>query len=303
MWTTTQIIGSIALALVPALAWGVLFYIKRPENRRFSTVTFLAGAAAVFPILLYKLSWDYFPWINAFKFADGYKGDYIGFSHFTILPLSVIITFMFVGVIEEVMKYFAVKAADDNKLLTIDDAMEFFIIAALGFAFTENILYFYNIWEAEGVKNLFVPFAFRSVFSTFAHVMFSGIMGYYYGVAHFAKPVLQEEIRANRKHWTILFHKILSIRKEKLFHQEKTAEGLMIAIGLHAIFNIFLEMNMTFLTVPFLVSGYIALIYLFAKKSNHKKYESLFERIRNHTVNPHGNYFRIVTRLFGRRTD
>jgi len=300
MWTTTQIIVSLLLALIPALAWGVLFYLKRPEDRRFSTITFLAGAVAVFPILLYKLSWDYFPWINAFKFADGYKGDYIGFSHFTILPLSVIITFMFVGVIEEVMKYLAVKVADDNKLLTIDDAMEFFIIAALGFAFTENILYFYNIWEAEGARNILVPFMFRSLFSTFAHVMFSGIMGYYYGIAHFAKPVLQEEIRANRKHWTILFHKIFSIRKEKLFHQEKTLEGLTIAIGLHAIFNIFLEMNMTFLTVPFLVSGYIALIYLFAKKNSHKKYESLFERIRNHTINPHRNYFRTVMKLFGR---
>jgi RsiW-degrading membrane proteinase PrsW (M82 family) len=295
-----QLIGSILLALVPAIVWGVLFYLKRPENRKLSTWTFLAGAISVFPILLYKMSWKYFPWLNAFKFADLYKYDYIGFSNFVVLPISIIITFMIVGIIEEVMKYVAVKTGAGNNLLTIDDAIIFFIIAALGFSFTENILYFFNIWVVDGIDNLFVPFAFRSLFSTFAHIMFSGVLGYYYGIAHFAKPILQEEIRANRKHWTILFHKILSIRGDKLFHQEKLAEGLLIAVGLHAIFNIFLEMNLTFLTVPFLVGGYITLTYMLAKKQSHKKYGHLYEGENNHPVNPHKNYFKFILRIFGR---
>jgi len=303
MFNVLEITGSIILALIPAIVWGVMFYVRRPEDRHFSMATFIAGGVAVAPILLYKLSWDYFPWINAFKFADSYKNDYIGLSGMLMIPLSVIITFMFVGVLEEIMKYFAVKISDNNKLLTIDDAMSFFIMAALGFAFTENILYFYNIWVQEGPTDLFIPFMFRSLFSTFAHVMFSGIMGYYYGVAHFAKPILQEEIRANRHHWTKLFHKILSVRKERLFHEEKIAEGLLIAVGLHAIFNIFLEMNLTYLTVPFLVAGYAALTYLFEKKENHKKYEKLFERVRNHTANPHRNYFWFVKYFKRRRVD
>lgn len=296
MNTTIQITGSILLALIPAMIWGVMFYLKRPENRKLSTWTFLTGALMVFPILFYKFLWQFFPWINAFQLADNYKADYIGFTNFTILPLSVIITFMLVGVIEEVMKYIAVKVGNEDNLLTIDDAIIFFIIAALGFSFTENILYFYNIWVAEGVEHLFVPFLFRSMFSTFAHIMFSGILGYYYGIAHFAKPILQEEIRANRKHWTILWHKILSIRKDKLFHEEKFSEGLLIAVGLHAIFNIFLEMNLTFLTVPFLVGGYTALTYLFTKKQNHKKYGRLIEGEHNHPVNPHKNYFKFLTK-------
>lgn len=300
MENPAELIGSILLALIPAMIWGVLFYLKRPENRKLSTWTFLAGAIAVFPILLYKLSWKYFPWINAFKLADNYKYDYIGFSNFTVLPLSIIITFMLVGVIEEIMKYIAVKVGNSDNLLSVDDAIMFFIIAALGFSFTENILYFYNIWVIEGLDRLFIPFMFRSLFSTFAHIMFSGILGYYYGIAHFAKPFLQAEIRANRKHWTILWHKILSIKKERLFHEEKFSEGLVIAVGLHAIFNIFLEMNLTFLTVPFLVGGYISLTYLFAKKENHKRYGHLFFGERNHPINPHKNYFKFILRIFGR---
>lgn len=296
MDTTMQIVGSSLLALIPAMIWGVMFYLKRPENRLLSTWTFLAGALAVFPILIYKMSWQYFPWINAFKLADNYRYDYIGFTNFTVLSLSVIITFMLVGVIEEIMKYLAVKLGNNDNLLTVDDAIIFFIIAALGFSFTENILYFYNIWAVEGINHLLVPFMFRSLFSTFAHIMFSGILGYYYGIAHFAKPILQEEIRQNRKHWTILWHKILSIRKDRLFHQERFSEGLLIAIGLHAIFNIFLEMNLTFLTVPFLIGGYITLTYMFTQKRNHKRYGKLYEGERNHPVNPHKNYFKWYNR-------
>lgn len=296
-----QIIGSILLALLPAMIWGILFYLKRPANRRLSTWTFLAGAIAVFPILLYKTSWQYFPWLNAFKFADNYRYDFVGFSNFMVLPLSVIITFMIVGIIEEIAKYWAAKIGCDDNFLTIDDAILFFIIAALGFSFTENILYFYNIWAAEGLERLFVPFLFRSLFSTFAHIMFSGILGYYYGIGHFAKPILQEEIRYNRKHWTVVWHKIFSIRKEKLFYQEKISEGLFLAIGLHAIFNIFLEMKLTFLIVPFLVGGYITLTYLFAKKRNHRKYGKILEGERNHAINPHKDYFKFILRVFGKR--
>jgi len=277
-----QIIGSIFLALVPAMIWGYIYYKKNPESRGTSTIIFFVGALAVFPILIYKFLWQFFPWMNAFRFADYYREDIIGFSNVIVLPLSVIITFMIVGLIEELMKMASVTAVEDDEIKDIDDSIEFFIIAALGFSFTENILYFYNIWVTQGAYNLLLPFLFRSSFSTFAHLLFSGILGYYYGIAHFAKPILQEEIIATRKHWTRALHKITNIRSEKLFYQEKIFEGLLISIGLHALFNIFLEMNLTFMIVPFLVGGYITLNYLFAKKENHKNYAKLLTCMRNH---------------------
>jgi len=279
-----QIVVSILLAFVPAIIWGHVFYKKHPEKKSISVITFLAGGLAVFPILFYKFMWQFFPWINAFKIADYYQEDLIGLTNLVWIPLSVIITFMLVGFIEEVMKLLSVKIVDDNQIKNIDDSIEFFIMAALGFAFTENILYFYNIWVAQGPQSLLLPFLFRSSFSTFAHLIFSGILGYYYGIAHFAKPVLQEEIRQNRKHWTIKFHKIFSFGKVKMFHQEKMLEGMVIAIGLHAIFNILLEINLTFMIVPFLVGGYYSLNYLLNKKENHKNYGNLFDSMRNHDL-------------------
>ncbi|MBD3330152.1 PrsW family intramembrane metalloprotease [Candidatus Peregrinibacteria bacterium] len=276
-----QIFGSILLAFVPVVIWGTIFYRKNPRDKKLIALTFIVGALAVFPILLYKISWQFLPWLNAFRVADIYKDDIIGFTNLIVLPLSVVITFMIVGLIEEIMKLLSVKIIDDDEILSVDDAIEFFIVAALGFSFTENILYFYNIWLAEGPYNLLLPFLFRSAFSTFAHLLFSGILGYYYGVAHFARPILQRELREKRKHWTVLLHKLFNLRKEKLFHQEKLLEGLIISIGLHAIFNIFLEMNLSFMMGPFLMGGYLALNYLFAMKENHKNYAKLLQGYKN----------------------
>ncbi|MDD3862208.1 MAG: PrsW family glutamic-type intramembrane protease, partial [Candidatus Gracilibacteria bacterium] len=250
--------------------WGYIFYHKRQFSKSLAILTFLVGAVAVFPILIYKALWQYIPWLNAFELAERYGKEVISLSGIISVPMSVLIIFLLVGAIEEIAKLFAVKIVDDDEFKSVDDSMEFFIIAALGFSFTENILYFYNIWAIEGANHLFLPFIFRSSFSTFAHIMFSGIFGYYYGVAYFAKPMLQEEIRQNRRYWTRTLHKIFGWKQEKLFYQERILEGAIIAVGLHAIFNVFLELNWTFLIVPMLICGYIALDYLFTKKENRK---------------------------------
>lgn len=278
-----QIGGSVLLAGIPVLIWGNIFYKKEPENRTLALLTFMVGALAVFPILIYKVLWQFFPWINAFKIADFYREDFIGFSNIVVVPLSVVITFMIVGIMEELMKFIAVKVVDeDSDIKNIDDSMELFIIAALGFSFTENILYFYNIWLTQGADNLLMPFLFRSSFSTLAHITFSGVLGYYYGVAHFASPILQEEIKAKRGAVSRFVIKMLSLKRAKLFYEEHLFEGLLISIGLHALFNIFLEMNLTFMIVPFLVGGYLTLNYLFGKKENHKNYNQLLASERNH---------------------
>lgn len=282
MSNTLQIIGSVILACVPAILWGRVFYKKSPESRGLTALTFFVGALSVFPILIYKFLWQFFPWMNAFKIAENYKDDVIGFSSTLVLPLSVIITFMLVGIIEENMKLISVKVVDDDEIKNIDDSIEFFVLAALGFAFTENILYFYNIWLGQGPSNLFLPFLFRSSFSTFAHLLFSGILGYYYGIAHFANPILQEELNKKKGRFRASLFKTLSFGRVMFFHQEKIFEGLLLAIGLHALFNIFLEMKLTFMIVPFLVCGYTALNYLFNKKENHKNYGKLLTEGRNH---------------------
>lgn len=278
--------GCAFLACFPAAAWGYIFYKKQPEDRFHTIVTFAIGALAVFPILLYKWLWKYFPSINILAYSKNFENDLIGISGFVMIPLSVIIAFAFVGIIEEIMKMSCVHAADDNKIRHIDDAIMFAILAALGFAFTENILYFYTIWTKQGPANLLVPFLFRSVFSTFAHILFSAMFGYYYGIAHFAKPFLQEELRNNRHTFWDWYHRVFKWKTAELFHEEKMLEGLTLAVGLHAIYNIFLEMNWTFIMVPYLVIGYLFVSHLFKMKENQKRLDLLCVNEKSHSHPP-----------------
>ena len=213
-----------------------------------------------------------FPWINAFAYAHPFKDDFVGFANLTFIPLDVLVTFLIVGVIEEVAKFLAVKTTAHGKIHSIDDAIEFSVSAALGFAFIENIIYFYNIVSLRGVENILYPFIFRSLFSTFAHVMFSGIFGYYYGLAYFAKPIMgdphQQEDGRSSERWPPYF----IFKKDVSFREEKMMQGLLTAISLHALFNIFLEMNWTFLLIPYLTGGFILLSYLLEKKEDNKVY-------------------------------
>lgn len=298
-----QIIGACALlAAIPASAWGFVFYKKAPEDRRYCMLSFAIGALAVFPILFYRWLWQYFPWMNVLKYTEKFSGISLGFENFIIIPLSVILTFMVIGLIEEVMKQSAVHAVDDLRIKDIDDAITFSIFVALGFSFTENIIYFYNIWIVKGPESLFIPFAFRSVFSTFAHLLFSGVFGYFYGIAHFAKPILQEELLKKRNVLLRFFHGIFKFKTAALFHEEKMLEGLSAAIFLHAIYNVFLEMNWTFLMVPYLVFGYMYLSRLMKKKENHKKYDLVFIQQRNNEAGPK-RVARMMRRIVRRSTN
>jgi RsiW-degrading membrane proteinase PrsW (M82 family) len=267
-----QLAISILMALVPALIWAFIFYKKDEVYRPKAAQTFLLGIASVLPILLYKWSWDLLPGLNIFSHTNELRFDVFNFTDYLFLPLGTVFAFLFVGVIEEWMKMWVVRHTDRGFFRNIDDAIEFSIISALGFAFIENILYFYFIWQLQGVEILFVSFIFRSIFSTFAHILFSGVFGYFYGVAYFADPIWSEEQRKSRHPFVNLIHTVLHMKKNRIFAIEKMSEGLVMAVILHAAFNILLELNLTFFMVPFLVVGYSYLDHLFKEKENLKAY-------------------------------
>lgn len=267
-----RLLATILLALIPAVVWGYIFYKKDPVYRPKAKLTFILGMFAVVPILLYKWSWQYLPQINVFNYTNNFQADLFNFTPYLYLPLGTLLAFMFVGVIEEYMKHLVVRRADQGFFRNIDDAIEFSIISALGFAFIENILYFYYIWTYQGAEILMVSFVFRAIFSTFAHILFSGIFGYYYGIAYFAEPIWSEEVRKGRHPVYNFFHKIMHFKSDRVFAREKITEGLVLAVLLHGAFNIMLEMNLTFFMIPFLVFGYSFLDYLFKRKENLKAY-------------------------------
>ena len=154
--------------------------------------------------------------------------------------------FIVVGMLEEYIKHLMLRFSDEENIYSVKDALAFAVIIALGFAFIENILYLWkhiNIQE-NWHESIFVLYLLRSTVSTMAHVCFSAIFAYFYGIAHFSREIYLQDIAHNRHIILRWLHRILHMKGSTLFHEEKMMEGMLLAMGLHALFNCLLEYQM-----------------------------------------------------------
>lgn len=273
------------LAAIPILVW--FFFFGRPlfHKKGHLILTFVTGMLAAGVILAYQYFWNknidfIFFELEPKNFKTGIEGA-LGMG-----IMGSFFTFLSVGFLEEYMKHWMTKKTDHSIFESIDDVIEFSIVGALGFAFLENIGYFFQLVISEGSSNLFSLFFVRSVFVVFIHVLCSGIYGYFYGLGFFATPVMQRRER-NGIHTLIpdFLHRIFHFRKDIIFHYEMTTLGLLIAMGLHGLYNFILHMNITFtifgeekisahiIFLPLiLVSGFVFLNFLLTKKEDQERF-------------------------------
>jgi RsiW-degrading membrane proteinase PrsW (M82 family) len=176
---------------------------------------------------------------------------------FLSIPIigTVLGTILFLAIIEEYIKHLMVRITDDKKLKDIDDAITLSIVVGLAFAFLETIIY------SLAVGDIGIIF-YRAMISIPIHIVASGIFGYYYGLAHFAKPIVQLEggDKTYRKKW---LPKILSLKKSTLYHEEKMVEGIFFATLFHAAMNLLFELSLGFLAVPFIVLGVVMIFKMY----------------------------------------
>lgn len=184
--------------------------------------------------------------------------------------LNFIILFICVGVVEEIVKQAIIRIIDNKYLLikTINDSIRFSFVGALGFSFAENIFYIFNIYTALGVQQLIIAYLFRSLFTTTAHLMFSGFFGYYYGIAKFSINIIEQSKAMGKKHpFALIIGRILNISNIQAFKELMILRGLFLAIILHALFNFLLQLNMILPVVVFVVCGFTMLQYLLKRKT------------------------------------
>lgn len=100
---------------------------------------------------------------------------------------SFVMPFLFTALPEEFAKLFVVKqvAYNHKKFNEIMDGISYTVIASLGFALLENIMYTIEYGTSVGFLRAFTAVP--------AHALFSGIMGYYVGRAKFAKTKAKEQ--------------------------------------------------------------------------------------------------------------
>ncbi len=179
--------------------------------------------------------------------------------------------FVMVGILEEFVKHLVLRFSDEDKIYSVSEAIQFSIIVALGFAFVENILYFSQVIEASLMSGpqLFALIVLRSILSTGAHVSFSAILGYYYGLAKFSNEIWQRQELCRRYNWLQIVHEKVGIRCSTLFHDEKMMEGVILAMGAHAIFNALLEFNLVMVVFPYIFALLLWVVHLLHQKQLH----------------------------------
>lgn len=188
--------------------------------------------------------------------------------------------FMIVGMLEELTKHLVLRFSDEEKIHSVGEAIQFSVVVALGFAFVENLQYFSNISQMSlfSWPQFMMLVALRSLVSVGAHVSFSAILGYYYGVAKFANTIYQQEVLENRHPLIEKFHQMIHLKGEVLFHEQKMMEGVLLAMVLHGVYNSLLEFGYVSFALPMVACMMFAVVALLHQKKLLQKNGVLVKR-------------------------
>lgn len=252
-----------SLAAVPAIIWSYLIFKGRKTSRIMLLLAFFLGTLTVLPlIVLYDYLWVWFPQLDVYRVIS---------ENITETHIAALATLGVVGILEELTKSGVVRFIGRTKvgIQTINDAVKYSILAGLGFAFTENIFYFYNIWQASaGLGEFLFPVIFRSIFTVCGHMVFSGIFGYFYGIAKFSRPIFEADLFMGEKNKSAyILSKILGTDEADAYRQLTLLKGLLIAMGIHTAFNFALEFEQFLPVIVIVGGGFFYLLYLLAHKA------------------------------------
>lgn len=261
MTTTIFWIISGLLAIIPVAIWLYILFKDTKHAKGILALMFSGGILAVLIVFGLQFFWEYFPELDPFLWLE---------LNITDTTYYYVTLFVLVGIIEEIFKQIMVRFIDTRTILvqTINDSIRFSLAAALGFAFAENIVYFYSVITEAAVQDIVVTFLFRSIFTACAHMIFSGIFGYFFGIAKFTIDITRH------RHWegkiyigVHILSRIFRTPYAQAFKEYKILQGLLTAILLHAVFNYLLQMNYILPVILLVVTGYLYLRYLLHRKA------------------------------------
>lgn len=246
------------VALVPALIWCSFFLKYHVQRYSMVALMFFAGMLSTAPILFYdklvrsgsEMQFFFFRIIpENFNMTSSafVSGSVTGISDVRSTLLVSFLSFMFVGFIEEVSKFWVMRRSGRRFFTSIDDALQLSIIVAIGFAFAENVLnptYFMGFIQSYVLTGTpdWSSFAGnvigRAVLTNMVHIVSTGVLGYFFGVALFAGPIMKDAHSRGKFFWIADgLHAILGLPSKLVFRRHMFLTGLFFAIVLHGLFN------------------------------------------------------------------
>ena len=222
----------LALAPVPLLAAGVLWLDRfEPEPPRALFFTFAWGATvACFAALILNTA-------GSAVVGSGWGADAAEIYGGSISA----------PVVEEAAKGMAIWliVRRRRELDGVLDGIVYAGMVGLGFAATENVLYYTQGAVEDGVEGALVTFAVRGVFSPFAHPVFTAMTGIGFGIAARSRSRVVRLVAP----WA----------------------GLGLAMGLHSLWNTSTLGGTTFLGVYLLVMVPVFLVILLVARADRRR--------------------------------
>ena len=257
------------LALLPAIFWFFLYrWLDRKELEppKAMITAGVLGVISTIPIFGLQFIFKNFPEYN---FIQSLQTNMVNPIVFSLVFLA------FVSIIDELVKAFSTVGVIEHYKIEFNQVVDGIVYAAsvaLGFAFAENIYYFYIAAQSLGYNSDFLSiFTIRSLGTMLGHTIFTGIFGFYYAKAYLS-PYITEELK-KKKIWHDMRH---TLKKAATFHATRRSilpskkhgyhdehpgivilEGFFLATFIHFLYNLFVKVHLfghtwTFLIVPLL---------------------------------------------------
>ena len=173
-----RIILYIIFGILPSVVW-LSYYLGKdlhPESKLVILRIFLWGAFATVPVYFMQLGLA-----NLLESATAIYG-------LSDVVVAIINWFLVIAFAEEIFIYLIVrvKIYNDPELDEPLDVMLYMVVATLGFAALENILYLFNPGQMsffEAVSNILALSAVRFFGATLLHTLSSGVLGYFMAIS------------------------------------------------------------------------------------------------------------------------
>ena len=311
---------AILAAAIPAVVWCALFLPYHRERMSIVLTMFFAGMLSTVPILFYDamvrggVDLQFFLFrVQPQSFSQSAQsfvaGQWPGIGSLQLSIGAMLVSFLIVGILEEGSKFWVLKRAGSSFITSVDDMMQMAIIVAIGFAFAENItnsgyfLGFVKEYLLDPERRDWMGFTGnvvgRSVLTSMVHIVSTGVLGYFAGLAIFAGPHLQEHKSRGVRHRVIEYlHRLFGMRRTEVFRRQMVLAGFTCAVVLHAMSNFLVTLPdvlpgnprtlgdllqageasplnyvalLLFPTLFYVVGGFYLLTSLFAHKENMKE--------------------------------
>lgn len=256
---------AVLIALIPAFIWIGLFMEYHIQKKAVVVLMFFAGMLSTAPILFYDALVRHGVQFQFFLFTiipENFNRSSSLFVTDSLRDITTVktalytafISFLIVGFIEELSKVWVLKRSGQRFFESIADVLQLSIIVAIGFAFAENILN--PMYFQAFVKNYLIDpptpewLQFlgnalgRSILTTMVHILASGLLGYFLGVALFkANPDGSKEPQQQWHLFSYLLHAAMRVPEKTVFRRETILLGFVIAVLLHGIFNFLVTLS------------------------------------------------------------